>query len=218
MIAKVRRDGPTPLLAPVPGMSERERLRLAMVIPTFSRGSGGHNTLFQIFSRLERRGHVCSTWLVDPHIAAGTVWPAVLRDEVREYFAPFEGPRLQGLRPLAGGRRRDRHRLADGPRDARSSINAAHGRMSSTTTSPSSSRPPQSMPSAPRPTRYGMHCIAASPWLRDLLIDRYGASAEAFELGVDHDVYRAAARRAPTRHGRSTTRATRRRDERSRSG
>ena len=37
--------------------------------------------------------------------------------------------------------------------------------------------------------RYGMHCIAASPWLRDLLIERYGASAEAFELGVDHDVY-----------------------------
>ncbi len=34
-----------------------------------------------------------------------------------------------------------------------------------------------------------MHCIAASPWLRDVLIDRYGASAEAFQLGVDHDIY-----------------------------
>jgi glycosyltransferase involved in cell wall biosynthesis len=35
-----------------------------------------------------------------------------------------------------------------------------------------------------------MHCIAASPWLRDLLIERYGATAEAFQLGVDHEIYR----------------------------
>ena len=28
-----------------------------------------------------------------------------------------------------------------------------------------------------------MHCIAASPWLRDLLIERYDTTAEAFQLG-----------------------------------
>ncbi len=38
--------------------------------------------------------------------------------------------------------------------------------------------------------RYDLHCIAASPWLRDRLIERYGASAEAFQLGVDHETYR----------------------------
>ncbi len=37
--------------------------------------------------------------------------------------------------------------------------------------------------------RHGLHCIAASPWLRDLLIDRYGAPADAFQLGVDHAIY-----------------------------
>jgi glycosyltransferase involved in cell wall biosynthesis len=37
--------------------------------------------------------------------------------------------------------------------------------------------------------RHGLHCIAASPWLRDLLIERYGASADAFQLGVEHEVY-----------------------------
>jgi glycosyltransferase involved in cell wall biosynthesis len=48
--------------------------------------------------------------------------------------------------------------------------------------------------------RYGLHCIAASPWLRDLLIDRYGTSADAFQLGVDHDNYkpRSVPRRADT--------------------
>jgi glycosyltransferase involved in cell wall biosynthesis len=38
--------------------------------------------------------------------------------------------------------------------------------------------------------RHGLHCIAASPWLRDLLIERYETSAEAFQLGVDHGTYR----------------------------
>jgi glycosyltransferase involved in cell wall biosynthesis len=37
--------------------------------------------------------------------------------------------------------------------------------------------------------RHGLHCIAASPWLRDLLINEYGASADSFDLGVDHDRY-----------------------------
>jgi glycosyltransferase involved in cell wall biosynthesis len=38
--------------------------------------------------------------------------------------------------------------------------------------------------------RHGLHCIAASPWLRDLIASRYGASADAFQLGVDHQLYR----------------------------
>jgi O-antigen biosynthesis protein len=37
--------------------------------------------------------------------------------------------------------------------------------------------------------RHDLHVIAASPWLRELLIDRYGASADAFQLGVDHSIY-----------------------------
>ncbi len=35
VIARVWREGPAPLLDPVPGMAERERLRLAIVIPPF---------------------------------------------------------------------------------------------------------------------------------------------------------------------------------------
>ena len=38
--------------------------------------------------------------------------------------------------------------------------------------------------------RQGLYGIAGSPWLRDLYIDRYGGAAEAFQFGVDHDVYR----------------------------
>lgn len=189
LIAKVRRDGPTPLLEPVPGMSERERLRLAMVIPTFSRGSGGHNTLFQIFSRLERRGHVCSTWLVDPHNAVGAVWPAVLRDEIREYFAPFDGPLYKGFDRWQGAD----VAIATGWQTAHETLELDQCR---TRVYVVNDHEPEFFPSSAEHAlsaetySFGMHCIAASPWLRDLLIDRYGASAQAFELGVDHDVYR----------------------------
>ena len=78
-------------------MAERERLRLALVIPPFSRGSGGHNTLFQIFSRLEQRGHACSVWLADYHGHARDLWPAVLRHDINEFFATFNGPVYKGF-------------------------------------------------------------------------------------------------------------------------
>ena len=65
-IARVLRDGPAPLLTPVAGLSERERLHLAFAIPPFGIGSGGHNTIFQLVARLERMGHTCSLWMHDP--------------------------------------------------------------------------------------------------------------------------------------------------------
>lgn len=188
-IAKVWREGPAPLLAPVPGMSERERLRLAMVIPTFTRGSGGHNTLFQIFSRLERRGHVCSTWLVDPYNYAGAVWPAVLREEIREYFAPFEGPVYKGFDRWQGAD----VAIATGWQTVHEMLELDQCRARAYVVN---DHEPEFFPSSAEHAlsaetyAFGMHCIAASPWLRDLLVDRYGASAQAFELGVDHDVYR----------------------------
>ncbi len=99
---RVLRDGPAPLLDPIPGMAERERLRLALVVPPLRRGSGGHNTLFQLLSRLERRGHVCSVWLADVHGKHERRLAGVLRSEINECFAPFEGAGLQGLRDWQG--------------------------------------------------------------------------------------------------------------------
>jgi O-antigen biosynthesis protein len=38
--------------------------------------------------------------------------------------------------------------------------------------------------------RQGLHCIAASEWLAELLRTRYGVSASHFDLAVDHEIYR----------------------------
>jgi hypothetical protein len=97
VVARVWQQGPTPLLDPVPGMAERARLRLALVIPPFGRGSGGHNTLFQLLTRLEQRGHTCSVWLADYHNERRAIWPAVLRREITEFFAPLQGPVYKGF-------------------------------------------------------------------------------------------------------------------------
>jgi glycosyltransferase involved in cell wall biosynthesis/GT2 family glycosyltransferase len=183
------REGPAPLLAPVRGMADRERLRLAMAIPPFSRGSGGHNTLFQIFSRLEQRGHACSVWMVDYYGYARSVWPAVLRDEIREYFAPFEGPVFKGFDEWQGAD----VAIATGWQTVHALMRVDQCRARAYVVN---DHEPEFYPSSAEHAlsaetyRFGMHCIAASPWLRDVLIDTYDTSAEAFQLGVEHDTYK----------------------------
>ena len=188
VVTRVWEEGAAPLLEAVPGMAERERLRLALVIPPYSRGSGGHNTLFQIFTRLERRGHACSVWLADYHNHMRDVRAARLRREIREYFAPFEGPVYKGFEQwqgadvaIATGWQTVHATLAlDGTRARAYVVNDHEPEFYAASTE---------QVLAADTYRHGLHCIAASPWLRDLLIERYGASADAFQLGVDGDTY-----------------------------
>ncbi len=189
VIGQVWRDGPAPLHDPVEGMSQRERLRLAMVIPPFSRGSGGHNTLFQIFSRLERRGHTCSVWLADYHGYARDVWPAVLRHDINEFFAPFKGPVYKGFDAWQGAD----VAIATGWQTVHAMLQLDNCRARAYVVNdhePEFYAASAENALAADTYRHGLHCIAASPWLRDLLIEQYATSAEAFQLGVDHDTYR----------------------------
>jgi glycosyltransferase involved in cell wall biosynthesis len=186
--ARVWREGPAPLLEGVPGMADRERLRVALVIPPFSRGSGGHNTLLQILTRLEHRGHTCSVWLADYEGHMRELWPAVLRHDIREFFAPLQGPVYNGFESwqgadiaIATGWQTVHATLALEDCRARAYIvNDHEPEFYATSTE-------QAL--AADTYRHELHCIAASPWLRDLLIERYGASADAFRLGVDGATY-----------------------------
>jgi glycosyltransferase involved in cell wall biosynthesis len=159
-----------------------------MVIPPFSRGSGGHNTLFQIFTRLEQRGHTCSVWLADYYGYRKAVWPAVLRQEIREYFAPFGGPVYKGFDGWQGAD----VVIATGWDTVHAALELDGCRARAYVVN---DHEPEFFPASAEYAlsadtyTYGMHCIAASPWLRDVLIDRYDTTAEAFQLGVDHNVY-----------------------------
>ncbi len=189
VVTRVWEEGPAPLLEAVPGMAERERLRLALVIPPYSRASGGHCTLMQIFTRLERRGHACSVWLADYHNHMRDVRAARIRREIREYFAPFQGPVYKGFEQwqgadvaIATGWQTVHATLALDATRARAYVVNDH--------EPEFYAASTEQVLAEDTYRHGLHCIAASPWLRDLLIERYGASADAFQLGVDGDTYR----------------------------
>jgi glycosyltransferase involved in cell wall biosynthesis len=189
VVTDVWRDGAAPLLDPVPGMAERERLRLAMVIPPFARGSGGHNTLFQIFSRLERRGHSCSVWLADYHNQLREVWPALLRHDINEFFASFQGPVYKGFDQWQGAD----VVMATGWQTVHAALRLDQCRARAYVVNdhePEFFATSTERVLAEDTYRHGLHCIAASPWLRDLLIERYDASADAFQLGVEQDTYR----------------------------
>ncbi|MBB4661519.1 glycosyltransferase [Conexibacter arvalis] len=187
--ARVLRDGPAALLDPVPGSAEREQLRIAMVVPPWQRGSGGHNILFQVMSRLERRGHVCSIWVSDLFGEMSDFWPGVLRRQINDWFAPFDGPVHYGFDDwhgadivvATGWQTVHPTLLLEGCRARAYLVNDHEPEFFATSTE---SR------LAADTYRYGMHCIAGSPWLRDLLTDIYGASADAFNYGVDHAIYR----------------------------
>jgi len=187
--ADVARLGVEPLLPVVPGMAERNRLHVAMIIPPFRAGSGGHNTLFQILSRLERRGHVCTVWVQDDYGAMSASWPAVIRHDIRDLFAPFKGPVYKGFDEWHGAD----VVLATGWQTVHPALRLAgcHARAYLVNDhEPEFYGMSTERLLAQDSCRHDLYCIAASPWLRDLLIDRYGASAEAFQLGVDHETYR----------------------------
>jgi glycosyltransferase involved in cell wall biosynthesis/GT2 family glycosyltransferase len=187
-VARFWREGPAPLLDPVPGMADRERLRLALVIPSFRRGSGGHNTLLQIFSRLEQRGHLCSVWLYDFTGQHNAEWPAVIRADIREFFAPIEGPVYKGFDDWQGAD----VAIATGWQTVHPTLMLDQCRARAYIVNdhePDFYAASTEREMAEDTYRHDLHCIAASPWLRDLLIERYATSADAFQLGVDHNLY-----------------------------
>jgi O-antigen biosynthesis protein len=164
-------------------------LHIAVVLPSFGRGSGGHSTLLNLFTRLEERGHSVTYWLHDFALQHRGHSAAQVRERMREWFRPPAGPVFVGF---------------DG----------WHGADVVVATSWETVHPMLRLPGV-RARAYlvqdhepeffatsaerlwaeatydeDLHVIAASAWLADLVRERHGASATHFDLGVDHSVYR----------------------------
>ncbi len=185
----VLRDGATPLTDEGPSRAQADRLRLGLVIPSFRRGSGGHATIATLVRGLERRGHACSLWLEDHEGRHATETETTTARLFAEFFGPVAGPLHAGFKEWTG---------AD--------VIVATGWQ----TVPSVLRLPGAAARAylvqdHEPEFYGtsaehewatwsygqgLHAIAASAWLAQVIHDRYGAPVSAFDLGVDHSIYR----------------------------
>jgi len=188
-VAELSRQGPAPLLDPAPGSSERERLHLAVVIPPFARGSGGHNSIFQMVLRLEQMGHTCSIWVYDPLGRHASEWPAVLRRRIVEEFAPLRAPVFKGFEGWYGA-----DVVVATGWETTYPVMTLHGCRARAYLvhdhEPEFFATSAESVWAERTYSFDLFPISGSTWLRDLLEERYGRRGTWFRFGVDHDVYR----------------------------
>jgi len=185
-----RRRGSAPL---APGGAEAAAapaLDVAVVVPSFRRGSGGHQATAEIVRGLETRGHRCSVWISDEEGRHGGQPATRVAASFADFFGPaIDGPvRLgfDGWRPVdvavaVGWQTVPRVLLLDDVK-SRAYLVLDH-------------EPEFYATSAEREWAawsygQGLHAIAASRWLAELIGDRYGATVGAFEFGIDHIVYR----------------------------
>jgi glycosyltransferase involved in cell wall biosynthesis len=188
-IARFVRSGPAPLLDPVAGMAQRDALHIAVAIPHFSIGSGGHNSIFQICLGLEALGHTVSIWVDDPTDAMRDLWPGTIRATIREHFAPLQAPVFKGFDDWYGAE----VAVATGWQTVHSvmALKACRARAYLVHDhEPEFYATSAEARWAEETYRLGLFHIAASPWLATLIEERYGGRASTFQFGVDHDLYR----------------------------
>ena len=187
-LLQLARLGPAPLS---PGLAPRdEPLSIATIIPSFRRGSGGHATIVNLLRELQALGHRVSLWLEDceerhahePETLTQSSFAKFFHAERVELHVDFEGWGGADVVLATGWQTVARALLLPNVK-ARAYLVQDH-------------EPDFYPASAERlfaedTYRRGLHCIAASPWLAELLRSRYGATATHFDLAVDRDIYHA---------------------------
>jgi O-antigen biosynthesis protein len=186
-LLELERSGPSPLS---PGRPDTDKpLRIATVIPSFRRGSGGHMTIVNLLRELQAVGHHVSLWLEDCEGRHAQEPAALTKSSFAEFFHTENIPLHVGFEGWSGAD----IALATGWQTVSRVLLLADVKARAYLVQ---DHEPDFYPAsaerllAEDTYRQGLHCIAASPWLAELLRTRYGASATYFDLAVDHDVYR----------------------------
>jgi O-antigen biosynthesis protein len=177
-----QQSGAAPLSAAAPG----ESLRVAVIVPQFRRGSGGHKTIADLVRGLEARGHEPSIWVEDEEARhhgedVDGLWHSFfgrVNKPVRLGFDEWIGADVV----LATGWQTVHRSLLLPNVAARAYLVQDHepefyGTSAQRTWSEQT-------------YTLGLHPICASPWLAELVRERYGVEASSFDLGVDHESYK----------------------------
>ncbi|MCW3020491.1 MAG: hypothetical protein JWN10_2799, partial [Solirubrobacterales bacterium] len=164
-------------------------LRVAAVVPSFRRGSGGHNTTVRLLLALRELGHTASVWIEDNEGRHARESAAVTRRSFAEFFDAGALEVHTDLREwqgadvaLATGWQTVARTLLLSRCAARAYLVQDH--------EPDFYAASAEALWAQESYRQGLHCVAASPWLAELLRSRYGAGAGHLDLAVDHGLYR----------------------------
>jgi glycosyltransferase involved in cell wall biosynthesis len=145
-------------------------------------------SIFQLLSRIERMGHTVSVWIDDPMHRMESQWPAVIRHDIQNWFAAFEGPVFKGyddwygadVAVATGWQTVHPLMVLDG---CRSRAYLVHDHENEFYATSAESR------WAEATYAFDLHAICSSPWLAELMAGRYGRTTSVFDFGVDHDVY-----------------------------
>ncbi len=183
---ELARRGPAPLRASEDAITS---LSVAVVIPSFRRGSGGHGTIVRLLLGLAGRGHRVSIWLEDNEGRHAREDATLTRRAFGEFFgagglelqtdySAWEGADVV----LATGWQTVARTLLLEGAGARAYLVQDH--------EPEFYGTSAEALWASESYRMGLRCIAASAWLAALLRDRYGARATHFDLAPDHAIYR----------------------------
>jgi O-antigen biosynthesis protein len=181
------RQGAEPLASRDASGAADGPLSVAIVIPPFRRGSGGHRTIADLVRGLEDRGHAISLWLDDGegrHAGDSDVG-AMFRD----YFGPVRAgvhrdvSGFDGADVVVATGWQTVHRVLrlPGARARAYLVQDHEPEFFGTSAERTWSEQTYGL---------GLHCICASPWLAGVVRERYGATASAFDLGIDHDAYK----------------------------
>jgi glycosyltransferase involved in cell wall biosynthesis len=187
--AQAMAEGPVALRGDAATLVDASSLGVAAVVPSFRRGSGGHATIANLLRGLEATGHRTSIWVLDDEGRHAAESPAETAALFAEFFGPLAGPVRVGF----GGWEGTDVAMATGWQTVAQVLRLP--RASARAYLVQDHEPEFYPTSAEREWaawtyRQGLHCIAASPWLADLVRTRYGAGATSFDLGIDHERYR----------------------------
>jgi O-antigen biosynthesis protein len=162
-------------------------LTSAWVVPPWGIGSGGHAAIFRLIAELERRGHKCAIFVFDP-FGWNTRHGSALREEIREHFTPLQAQVFVGLDQFDSADVAvatnwwTAYPVRDLPR-CRDKVYLVQDHEPSFY--------PASAEALWAEATYAMgyRCVAYTPWLAELLRNRYGLEVAELDCGTDLDTY-----------------------------
>ncbi|WP_374764424.1 rhamnosyltransferase WsaF family glycosyltransferase [Yunchengibacter salinarum] len=180
-------DQPRNALAPRSDSFDSRALHLHWVMPDFARGGGGHMTIFRTLHRLELKGHRITVWINNPnlHESENSAY-----DDVVKHFRHLKGDVrfIEGdLSHIAGDAVVATDCWSVWP--ALSATNV-HRRFYFVQDFEPYFHPMGTHYLAAEATyRQDLDCLCASPWLADMVREKYGRWATHFWLAADPDIY-----------------------------
>ena len=162
-------------------------LKIHFVIPDFSKGGGGHMTIFRMIRHLEEKGHIITVWVINPNRSQHA---ADMRDDVIKYFQPIKAKILpfdtsfyfaSGDCLIATGWQTVEY--------VKSSISFRQKYYFIQDYEPFFYARGTQAVLAEQTYKEDLACICASPWLDQLVKTRYGRWSRYLWLAYDHTIY-----------------------------